>query len=223
MNWSKVEEITGHKIVFASLAGSTRHDLQYEDSDLDYAVYVSPNPQSSYSPNSAYVFPEAGYGDLFFHDIFNEQSMVMFSNIYIVQDYEAIVYGIPLITEFINKYHQELANMYPFCTYRTGVELIERHLETNVPSIMARSVRDAGFLYNYMKNGDMEKSFYLDGKFLDLYRELHKSDCTISKDDVYKEIEFLYKDSTWNTFCNIPANEELYIEFVKKLNEAKEH
>ena len=40
MDWKKIEEITGHKIAYVSIVGSRRYNLDTENSDIDYLIFV---------------------------------------------------------------------------------------------------------------------------------------------------------------------------------------
>lgn len=219
MDWRKIEAITGHQIVFASLVGSRRFGLERVSSaDSDYALFVRPQKGSSYDPNSAYVLHEAGEGDLFFHDVAELRSLAGCAGIYTIEMYGSVVYAPPDLGDFIAAQHQALANLSPFHTYMSCLGLLDTHLETGVPAFIARSVRDAGILYRFARTGDMETGFDIPAQFKVLYNELHAEDCKYTSLDVRAMLQFLYSDEFYRHFKGCAPNMALFDCFQEQLS-----
>lgn len=172
MNWEKIEEITGHKIVFASLVGSKAFGLEEEGhSDCDFAVYVQPGESTQYAPDGAYVFREGEQGDCFFHPVSDLMTLRGASGMGAIQTYGSVVYAAKNeLSDFFEKNHGALSVLSPYHTYLAVKEEINGLLAKGDPHFLSRGARDAGFLWRYLATEKMD--FVLEGDHLALYREL---------------------------------------------------
>ena len=217
----QIESDSGQKIVFASLVGSRVYGLETETSDYDYAAYVVPGSDRPFDPDAIYRYKTSD--DLPKCDIFLRllKPVVQFySSIMMIPTYTSIMYADNRIVDFINEHRNGLCNLSPYNTYRIALEHADRNLNYGRVKRQLITIRDCGIIHNFMQSGDFEKCLYLDGDFLEIYRDLHDNpESTITTDNIRELISFMYKDSTRAFFREFKPNYDLFNSLISKVEE----
>lgn len=222
MNWNKIEEITGHTIIFAAVAGSRLYNIHTERSDYDYVVFVLFNNSDNnklYQATRAYHFPEAGEGDVFFRDALIPGALTLWCSVWTVPTYTNIVYANKDIASFLQLHKQELSNLWPYRTYCLGASFCQQLIEIGTRKQLMIALYCGAVLYNFMNTGDFFTSVYLNNDFFTIYQDVRDNFNDTSQQQVQQFLSFLWDETTEIFFREFPFKSELYQKYLDAIAE----
>lgn len=219
IDWKEIENTLGNKIVYASVAGSRRSNLQTNRSDHDYAVYTWPKNNTA----EQFVVKDKEGRDFFIRNLNPYRKLGVCAGFWPSLMYDSVIYTMDdSVKEFFKENSYRLSNMSPYHFYKSGIILVESFCSKPNLKRLAIGLREAGIIRNFMKTGDVTQSCYLDGEYLDLYQKLKTYDPSVSGYDVHKKLNFLYEDSTLLFFKEFQPDYEIFYQFQNKLKEWEE-
>ena len=217
MDWKKIEQETGYKILFASLCGSRSFKINREDSDYDYVAYILLKDGQVAPSRRANHFPGAGVGDVFFQVL--SPNIALWAHTWVIASYDNIVYADERFTKFLEANKRELVNICPHSTLKTCRDFVSKRCHTNNIKIIALAVREAAILHNFMQKGDFNQSVYLDGEYLSMYNRIRIKREKVEKIEILRLLSWIDSEETFQFFQSFPTNHELFERLCKMLEE----